>query len=203
MSFKNALAFFTSPIETEQDAIKALREISKAWYAVAAITGLAGLLLYFSSSKSVAVNVWADACLYVAAGKYLQERKSRAFAIFLLLYSLLVTGLTIAAMAGIYKGAGGKNIVLAIIVVAMAYRGVKATYVYHSSVHSIVRRKNVAVVWGSALLAIIASLIVTAGLAIDNGWSDEVMGSVSTWMMLGVSTAAFIHMSKRFPCVSH
>ena len=134
------------PIKNESDAIQVLGSISKLWYFMSVLYGIIGLVLIVINKLSGAFIFDVLICLY--GGYYLLNQKSRTFAIFLFSYALLITILTIMSNIGVYtEGMGGKNIILALSMVAMGYRGVWATYVYHRSVNSKISWKNVLIVF--------------------------------------------------------
>ena len=149
MDKKKGWNWLVAPIKNDTDASQVLSDVSKGWYAVAAITAVAYTFLFYMGSTSG--EFLLDVLICLLAGYYLPQRKSRAFATVLLIYAGVVAALTFASRAGLYEGTGGKNIVLVLILFAMAYRGVRAAFVYHRSINTTISWKNVLIVWIVAL----------------------------------------------------
>ncbi len=103
-----------------------IRIISNLWYAFAALQAVGLTVLYFG--HQAALGDLLDPLGAALAGYFLQARKSRALAIVLFLYSLLILGITIANRFGF--GHGGTNFILALIVVYMGWRAIPATFFY-------------------------------------------------------------------------
>jgi len=123
----NVTYFLSGPI-TPENAEMTLRGLARGWYAV----GFLDLLLY-------GFIVWTDPALWfdllngavcLVAGHYLAARKSRAVAVLLLVYALLVAITAFLAQAGAILDEGGRNIVLAVVILVMGWRGCRATYAY-------------------------------------------------------------------------
>jgi len=151
---KNRWDWLTSQLVDAGDATRVLEKLGKGWYAFAAIITVVGLVLIF-----IAQGSWAfigDALLCAAAGYCLPRYKSRAFAVFLFIYSVAVGILTIATRLGQYKGMG-QNIVLAMFLILTGYRGVVATFVYHKNLGTRIQRRNTAIAVGACLLMAVLS----------------------------------------------
>ena len=166
------------PITSAQDAADILRNLSKAWYALAAIQAVLGLILYFF--EAAGFEFVADAMLLAAAGYFLTTRKSRALAIALLLYALLIAAVTAAARFGMEEG--GRNVILALFAIWLGYRGLRASFVYHARLGSRTRWLNVAIV---TLIAAAAAAVVGFILAVILG--DQVTEEEMGWIALGAA----------------
>ena len=174
------------PITGAQDAAGILRDLSKGWYALAAIQAVLGLILYFSWAGGL--EFVADAALLAAAGYFLTTRKSRALAIAILVYALLIAAVTAAARLGMEEG--GRNVILAIFAIWLGYRGVRASFVYHARLGSKTRWLNVAIV---TLIAAPAAFVVGFVLAVFLG--DQVTEEEMGWIALAaapITAAAMI-----------
>jgi len=206
MELGKGMDLFVAPIKTEHDAVKTIGELAKGWYALAGIIAVSGLLLFYLGVGNLYFIV--DTFLFLTAGYFLPERKSRTFAVALFLYAVVITGLTFAVWAGLYEGSGKKNIVLALVMLWMAYRGMKATFVYHSTVKSQIVWKHVAIVLVIGAVATVFMVYLTFGVI---GFIEGARGITITEDQFGAylftSLAAtwcvcFIFLSMRFPCVT-
>jgi hypothetical protein len=182
------------PIRTQQDAIQTLSELRKGWFIIAAIQAVLYIYLaWFTSLMDVGV--------YLIAGYFLPRQKSRTLAWGMLFFSIFVFLLTIASRFGAYEG--GKNIVLALLVIGLAYRSVKACSFFHHRAQTV--WKNVFVVWGTTLLAalvvFVVSFVVIAAVYPDweNMMSDEQVGTLVLIPMILVSLVSFLILPRRFP----
>ncbi len=197
MDKKKGWNWLVAPIKNDTDASQVLSDVSKGWYAVAAITAVGYTFLFYMGSASGAFLVEVLIC--GLAGYYLPERKSRAFATVLLIYAGAVTAMTLASRAGLYEG--GRNIVLALLLFAIAYRGVRAAFVYHRTTNTIILWKNILIVWAVALFL---GGIVFLGFAI---FYEQISGQMSDqapamWFMLVLAvtlTIVFVLLTRRFP----
>lgn len=106
-------------IETREDAIKTVKDVSAAFFVVAAIQG--------ALSFVVGLSILFDVVIYVVAGFWLRKTNSRVAAVILLVISLVGAGVTFANKAGANLG-GGNNIFLAVILAWAAVRGVEAAF---------------------------------------------------------------------------
>src|SRR5258706_1399256 len=118
---------FFRPIATRDEAEQVLKELAKAWYALGILTAVIYSML-FISGHSPFLNI-VDDVVYRGAGFFLPRNKSRTFECIIFLWSLTVLFLTLATRVGIYNGFG-KNFVLGLIVVGIAYRSMRATWIY-------------------------------------------------------------------------
>jgi hypothetical protein len=197
---------FFAPIKTEEEASKALSIIGKAYYTIGAIQAAMYLIVFASSPE----NRWGgalgaiDGAIYFMAGYFLPRYKSRGLAWLMLLLSVVVVVLTIAAHAGAYSG--GKNIGLALIVLGLSYRGVRATLVYHKRSQTI--WKNVSVV-GAITLFVLAVVMIFSFLIIillnpswETSMSDDTLGFYILVLGLITGVLCFLVLPKKFPMVT-
>ena len=207
MDKKKGWNWLVAPIKNDTDASQILSDVSKGWYAVAAITAVVYTFLFYIGGTSG--EFLLDVLICLLAGYYLPQRKSRAFATVLLIYAGVVVVLTFASRAGLYEGTGGKNIVLVLFLLAMAYRGLRATFVYHRSVNTTVSWKNVLIVWVVALfLGGVVFIAIAIGVVIyerNSGleMSDQAYG---VWGMLPLAiilTITFVLLTRIFPFARH
>jgi len=122
MPAENKKASPSSKIESRDDAIKVIKETSTAFFVLAAIEGAIGAFIMPS--------MIIDAVLCAILAAMLRAWKSRVVAIILLLLATVAAVTTTLTMLGIAQ-LGGKNIILAVIVLWTAIRGVQATFLLH------------------------------------------------------------------------
>jgi hypothetical protein len=105
-------------IKTSDQAKNIIRDTSKGFYAVAVILALASFLL----------GRWLllDSVICAGFGFWLHKRQSCIAATILLIYSLYTFINTAVNMFG--GGEGGRNVVLAVMVLWASIRAVQATY---------------------------------------------------------------------------
>ncbi len=180
-------------ILTQEDAIRTLSELRKGWYAIAALQGV--FVIYMAWFTSL-----LDVGIYLIAGYFLPRRKSRTLAWGMLFFSIFVLLLTIASRFGAYEG--GKNIVLALMVVGLAYRSVKACSVFHHRTQPV--WKNVFIVWGTALFATLVVLVISLVVIITiypdwEAMSEEQLGILLLIPIIPVLLASFLMLPRRFP----
>lgn len=202
MKLKERSAWLFAPITTQEDAERVIKDLAKGWYALAGLQAVVGLILFFSGKNSV--NFISDVPVLLLGGYFLQKNKSRTFSFVLLAYALSIAGLTIASRLGQYEG--GKNVVLALLLVWIAYRGVRATFVYHAQLRSEIIWKNVAIVSSIAIaitlvvfvLAVFAFVIIEQrGLQI--GTADDTIGMYLLGGIIAALSICFITLPRRFP----
>ena len=109
-----------SKIETRDDALKAVRDCAGGFFVVAAIQGVLGALLFPS--------LIIDALVIAVLAFILRQWHSRFAAVVLLLTSLLILGTTVGNRIGVTSQGGG-NIFLAVLMVLVAFRSVRATFI--------------------------------------------------------------------------
>jgi hypothetical protein len=144
------------PIENEKDASQLLSEISYGWYVIGSIYLIIGILLLFTQNS---LSFIFDVLICLSGGYYLPTRKTRALAIFLFVYSILITLDTFGSFTGLYKiGFAGKNIFLAVIALLLSYRSIVATYKYQRSINSELSWKNVFITLTISLFILITAL---------------------------------------------
>jgi hypothetical protein len=203
MDKNKAWSWLVAPIKNDIDASQVLSEMSKGWYAVAAINAIAYAILFYT--RGTGGENFLDVLFCLLAGYYLPRRKSRTFAAVLLIYAGTVGAVTFASRAGLYEGTGGKNIILVLILLLVAYRGVRATFVYHRSINTIISWKNVLIVWIVALL--LGGLVFIAlaiGVAIyerNSGleMSDQAYGMWGMLPLAVILTITFVLLTRTFP----
>ena len=112
-----------------------------------------------------------EAIFLALFGFLLQSSMSRCVAVIIGLYAILVAFLTIAAKAGVYRGTGGTNVVLAAILLYTAWRGVYAAVLYQRSRNARASVKNVVIltVLSLALTAVIGLVIIVVAIASGYG----------------------------------
>ena len=116
----SAFSRWFSPIATRADALKVIKDSSNAFFVLAAIqTALALVVRDYS--------ILFDAGLLVVLSLGLRRLNSRAAAVILLVVAVFECGTTIANRLGMNLG-GGNNVILALIMVFVAYRATQATY---------------------------------------------------------------------------
>jgi hypothetical protein len=110
-------------IETSEDALKAVKDSSNAFFVVAALSAAVAVFLG---------QYWnlLDVALMVICASFLRRLHSRAAAILLLLLALGEAGMTLANKLGA-ASSGGNNLILAVVVVAAAVRAIQATFELH------------------------------------------------------------------------
>ncbi len=118
---RKPLRKWLSKIETREDALKAISDISIAFFAVAALQAVLGVFLI-----GVDVFVAADVALYVGLAVWLRYGKSRLAAVALLAQAAVSMGSTIAAQLNLITG--GRNVALAAITLYAAAKAVEATF---------------------------------------------------------------------------
>jgi len=200
--------WLTAKIENEVDAIEILNSLAKGWYALAIWVTIGGIV-FLSPGRGISYFsvVIENAILYFAAGYFLPKRRSRTFSVVLFICALLLASLSLAYRLGLYEGTGVKSIVFAVLAVVIAYRGVRATFVYHARVNSETLWKNVIIVWSIAIAA--STLIFLAGvigIAVPGLYGAELSEAelVAVYRLLLTATIAicFIILPKKFPFIS-
>lgn len=117
-------------VETREDALKTINETSIAFFAVAAIQAVLGVLFY-------GPEVFIDVTLYVGFAAWLRHGKSLIAAVGLLAQASISMVMTIAAQLKLIKGGG--NIFLATIVLYAAAKAAEATFKLHGRFKSDIR----------------------------------------------------------------
>jgi hypothetical protein len=112
-----------SKIETRDDALKVVKDVSIAFYVLAALQAIIGL--FYDQSLLM------DAALYVLLAFLLQRFRSRVVAVVLLAFALLAMLFTGQNIVG--GGPGGNNIILALIMTWAAVRAIQATFFLHKA----------------------------------------------------------------------
>jgi hypothetical protein len=111
-----------SDIESREDAVAAVKQTATGFFVVAA--------LQIALSFWVGFAVILDAVVYIVGGLLLRRWHSRAAAVGLLLVAMAGAAVTVANAVGADLG-GGTNILLAVVILWAAIRGVEATFKLH------------------------------------------------------------------------
>jgi cellulose synthase/poly-beta-1,6-N-acetylglucosamine synthase-like glycosyltransferase len=116
-----------TPIVTGEDALKMVRDASLAFFFVAALQGLLGAFLFPA--------LITDAVIIAVLAGILMKWRSRVAAVLLLVVTAGGLTMTVLNRLGV-TAQGGKNIILAIIMVVAAVRAVEATFKLHGRYHT-------------------------------------------------------------------
>ncbi len=189
-----------APIRTQDDAEKALKEFSGAAYAVAALLGL--LALAFALLGSVprsgraGLELIPEVSIWVAAGYFLPRRKSRTLAVAMLLLAVSELVVTLGNLSG---GSGGKNIILALVIIFVCVRTVNAAWVYHREAKLVIR-------WGGVVLSLLVSLVaallaaaVAAVIFYVAGVQNHLLGYFVAIPLFLIFIATLALMTRRWP----
>ena len=123
MSTQSSKSSLFGKIETREAALKTLRDAAYVCFFLAALM----LIFVFVFHQTSAV---VDAVIYLVLGALLHFLRSRVAAVVFALVSLGSLGVTVANMAGASLP-GGRNIILAVIVVFASVRAVEASFKLH------------------------------------------------------------------------
>ena len=168
MSNDSVMNFFFGKI-TPGGVEGTIRQLSRAWYVLAAIQAvLLGFLVFERASPPANL---VDPLLCALGGYFLARRKSRAVAVSLFLYALLSSAITLAA--GLGMATGGRNVILALATIVIAWRGIHATWVYFSSRKLRTAWGRVAAISAVVLVALVAIFIGVFYWAIRNHHSED------------------------------
>jgi hypothetical protein len=110
-------------IDTPEHAFKAVRTIAKFFLWFAAITGVISLILF-------GLPALFDAIIYAGLGFWLLRRQSRVAACLLTFFAAINFLFTLMNLLSM-SSSGGKNIFLAIVIMAVASRATYATFRFH------------------------------------------------------------------------
>lgn len=188
---KKTRSVWNQTIVTLEDAEEALSAVARAWYTVAALVFVAGLIALADFRSA---PVLSDIPFFIVSGYYLPRRKSRAFAMGLLLYAVFLMG---------YNLAHGDNFLLQLFLAWIGYLGVKATFVYHKHMHS-------KVAWNSALIVgcgVFVTLLMWLGLSMyldlhgRFGMPPSLNDTLLMNLMLAAMTICCLQLSKKFPLI--
>jgi hypothetical protein len=112
-------------IATREEALKTISETGNGFFAVAAIQAVLGLVL-INSNSNVGFDVLIDVPLYVGLAAWLKWGRSRTAAVLLLIVASIAGVTTVLGQLKIM--AGGKNMIIAAIVLWAAIKAVEATF---------------------------------------------------------------------------
>jgi hypothetical protein len=196
---KKKAGFFATwlgPIAPE-NIEKEIKQITMAWYTIAGIQLAISIFLVYLG-KFPLENLFDPIALAIG-GYFIQSRKSRSVAVVLFLIALAELAVTLAANAGLT--AGGRNIWLAIIVVLVGWRSIRATWLFQKIHNAKVNWKRVG--WISALvsgLAILLAIISIVGLIIAIPQPTEIMYGLAMLVpILAAVTVGMGLLTKRYP----
>ena len=108
-----------SRIESREEAFKIIKDVSNGFFLIAAIQGLVGAFLIRS--------LLLDAALYAVLAAMLRAWRSRMVALLLLGSAFVSAVCTVLTKLGVAQ-LGGNNVLLAAIMLWVAFRGVQATF---------------------------------------------------------------------------
>jgi hypothetical protein len=106
-------------IESASDAAKTVRDAAMGFFFVAVLQALVGML--------VSRSMLGDAAILAILAGVLLKWRSRVAAVLLLLVATLQAGVTLLNRLGVLSQ-GGKNVILAVIMLIIAARAVEATF---------------------------------------------------------------------------
>lgn len=109
-------------IETKEEALKAIKDASNGFYFLAVLQITVG---YFF----LGVLVMIDGVIFAILAFLLRKFNSTAVAVLLLL--LTIVGAVVTGINKFEGGAGGKNVILAVIIILMSVRAMQATIKLH------------------------------------------------------------------------
>ena len=109
-------------IKKREDALKTINDISMAFFVIAALQAVFGVLLF-------GAEIFIDVALYVGLAAWLRYGKSRIAAVGLLAVASISMAVTIAAQLNLITG--GRNVILAAITLYAAAKAVEATFKLH------------------------------------------------------------------------
>ena len=107
-----------SKIETREDALKTIKDSSITFYLIG---GLQIALSFFLGASAI-----VDGLLFIIFAFLLQKFNSRIVAVLLLILS--GAGLVVTTMNSFGGGQGGRNVILALVVLWASIRAVQATF---------------------------------------------------------------------------
>jgi len=144
-------------IETIEDSLDAIKIAYQAAFFVAVLMAIIFLPLMWLEGNWNA-NIF-DPIFYTVLGWIIKSRQSRTAAVLFLMYAIIVTFLTLAAKVGApMTNFGGKNIVLAIIVLYASYKGVQGTFGYHRIKRTVVNFNHL--IWLSIIIFVYSLLYI-------------------------------------------
>lgn len=148
------MAAWTAPIRSGEDAEKTLGDIGKGWYVIGVIQALFVVLSGMPLTSGL-----PDVLFCVGVGYFLPARKSRTLALVAMTFAAFIAVSTVLNRLGM-SDHGGRNIILGLFLLWMAYRGARATFVYHRRVGSQVRWKNVLIVLTTGIILAVGTLVI-------------------------------------------
>lgn len=135
---------------TAENVEKVINDTGKAWYVIGVIQLLLiGFLIWMNRTPYPGLF---DGIFYITSGYFLIRRKSRALSWVLFVYSLYIGAITILGLFRVIVPQGGTNVILALLVIAIAWRGLKAASVYQRKAGYVTAWKHVLWIWASIIL---------------------------------------------------
>lgn len=199
MSTHKMPEFFKCSIESQADAEAIIRETGYGWYGVAILCLLFGAIVYLTQGSW---QTLAEAPYFILFGYFFPLTRSRVLGTVLLGGSVLMLCTTLAAVFGIIQG--GTNLIVACIVVWMAYRGLRATVVYHRLIGSQIAWRNVlkvgAIAGGILIVTSLVLLIVFEfGQDGHSGLSMEVINHLFVLGLVCALTLSLFMLRRSLP----
>lgn len=198
---ENRWKWYVSKIDNIEEATQAFGIVRKDWY------GMAGLIIIgytiLSYLATISFGFLIDASIFLLVGYFLPITKSRTLAVLMLIYCLASCFSTFACVLGI--SSGGRNIVLAILVSVIAYKGVQASFIFHKFNNSKTCWKNVFISWSIViafmLLATVLGFIISGVVSVFyKSWmSEEALGAFIVVPPTIAIPLGFLLTRKKFP----
>jgi hypothetical protein len=182
---------FFSPIRTLHDARAAIREARYSFYVCAAIQGVVAIL-------GQSFGPLSDVPIYLLLGYLIGRTKSRAVGVVMVVFTAMVLAVTVAQKVGLYRGSGGSNIILAVIVLYTALRATYATAKYHSIVKTRINVRAMATLGGISVVLNIVVLVaclyglIQLGYDLEDEANDTVIGLAVLPAMVAVTVLVFL-----------
>jgi hypothetical protein len=178
---ENNWRYLTQPIENENDASQVLSKISKILYIFALIFMVMGIIQIITQNKVETISV---SPMYFFVGFFLKRRKSRALAIFLIAFAVIETIFTFISFGHTYWSA--LSIPFIILLLAMGYRSILATFLYHRSIKSNISWKNVFIVSTISLLISVIIFCLSTIFLFEYGYDIESYKSSNITMAIHI-----------------
>ena len=176
-----------------------IADLAKGWYFLGALALV--LQSFLAWMAWVYPANLLDGLFCLVGGYFLVRRKSRALAAALLGYALFVGAVTFLGKFGVIAPQGGTNIILAIIAIAIGWRGCRATFVYQRKVRHRIAWKHVIWIWLSFILTGALLFIITVNLleVIFRQLSHNMVGNLAVLMLVVFSLLYFVILTHVYP----
>ena len=131
-------------VENVSDAEEAMKACYQTFYAIAALQAAILVTLHYLG-KNVGIATVIDPVAAFALAWFVHYKKSRTAAVLLGMYALGCTLITLGNRAGVNTGdeVGGRNLLLAVLAIYAAYKGLQGTFKYHSLTGTRIVGKNI------------------------------------------------------------